>query len=686
MKNIKIRYKLVAISVLFLFPISLLVYFFVNEKMISINFGKKELYGDELIRDVRTLMRKTVSLHASMLSGGTSSDYSSAYKGINDALTSVKGTSLRLSSGGTGFAMNDKTQYDAMVLSFGDFKQGGESSYPKFRQSIRDYWSRVGDSSNLILDPDLDSYYMMDVSLLKIPESVTLLDSISSIAAGIKEGKLSESDKISLTVASGLLKSNVEEMNKSLRTAFENDSSEGTVLKQSLDEIFRKFSESAKSVTSFVDAAIAGGTKDGTFGRETVKLVSDAESSGFGALDASLDKLDLLLSARVGRFQKSFFVTMLIVAVFVIGSISGVFLLLRLMNVSVSRSLAMTRELSEGNLLVDGGIAHRDELGLMLSSIGSFAAKIRGAISDVSGASHEMHSSSENISDAIGRFHDNAREQAAAVEELSATVEEISTGTDSLAISAESLYTNIMEMHTGMSELSGTVDAMRKTIVVSKTAADLLSKTTYDGKTSLEKMTARIANISGSSARMKGIVDIINDISEQINLLSLNASIEAARAGDSGKGFAVVAGEISRLADQTAASIKEITSLISVNDAEIKNGLVEINSSVGLFSSIISGIHDITSLIDSLNRDLASQTTKNSAIGTQSDEIRKQYGVIRNSVFELKDELSSVVQSVFMISESLQNNAAAYDSLSGEAQKSRDVSEMLTRSVSFFKV
>ncbi|HPW51591.1 MAG TPA: methyl-accepting chemotaxis protein, partial [Spirochaetota bacterium] len=193
-------------------------------------------------------------------------------------------------------------------------------------------------------------------------------------------------------------------------------------------------------------------------------------------------------------------------------------------------------------------------------------------------------------------------------------------------------------------------------------------------------------SILESSKEMTGIVDIINNISEQINLLSLNAAIEAARAGEAGRGFAVVADEISKLADQTASSIKEIDRFIQQNNDQISRGRSSVESANMTISKVIENINVISGMMNDLGKFMQSQLQINETVNSEALRMRTRSEEIKTATEEQKNAIGEIVSSISSINDNTQVNATSAHDLAGNVEGLSKMAEELEHDVSFFKV
>lgn len=201
-------------------------------------------------------------------------------------------------------------------------------------------------------------------------------------------------------------------------------------------------------------------------------------------------------------------------------------------------------------------------------------------------------------------FNDSMQTQAATFEQVSATLEE-------LLSSAENINETSNDQIVGNNKMENIVNEFRD--IKNETKTNL--KATFDNiesvvdqtsvsKQSLEDVESTINSIRVQSSKIGDTISIIIDIADKINMLSLNAAIEAARAGDSGRGFAVVADEIGKLAYQTTESIKEIEKVLHENEKITADGVGVINKTAefikGLIGNMIESSNKIKILQESI--------------------------------------------------------------------------------------
>ncbi len=293
------------------------------------------------------------------------------------------------------------------------------------------------------------------------------------------------------------------------------------------------------------------------------------------------------------------------------------------------------------------------------------------------GASNDLAASSEELSQMASSFSENTQNQAASAEEIMATVEEVSAGVDNVTGGAREQFERMKGLLDRIRVLSETILGMGTTIKMAMNVTKDITGYAGEGEKSLRSMSESMNKITASSNEMTNIVGIINDISDKINLLSLNAAIEAARAGDAGRGFAVVADEISKLADQTSVSIKEIDSHIRLNNDEITRGTKTVEETVSTISKIIEGVNSINVMIDEISGQMERQQQLNSQVNSESENAMNRSDEMRLATEEQKSAVNEIARSISNVNELTQSNSAGAERLFTHARGVRELAESL---------
>ena len=346
----------------------------------------------------------------------------------------------------------------------------------------------------------------------------------------------------------------------------------------------------------------------------------------------------------------------------------------------------LNKALKESDLNTVIVVHSTDEVGTMASYFNRFVENIKDVVSVIRLSSAELAASSEQMTAVSLSFAESAQEQMASANEVTATINEIVNEMDSVTNDIDVQFDTLNNLVKRMEELSDLINNLNIDIQESMGLIKTISNTAKSGEQSLNEMDESITKIGSSSLEMTGIIEIINDISDKINLLSLNAAIEAARAGDSGRGFAVVADEVSKLADQTAQSIGEISRIITENDREISKGSERVKTTVKLITSIIDGVAAINTKISGISDKMLKQVGSKEIVTKEVQDVSEMSQGIRVATKVQKTAVSEINELIKKITQGTEAITAGAEQLSSSSEEVAGMAEGLKLKVDVFKV
>ncbi|MCW0234345.1 MAG: methyl-accepting chemotaxis protein [Ferrovibrio sp.] len=252
---------------------------------------------------------------------------------------------------------------------------------------------------------------------------------------------------------------------------------------------------------------------------------------------------------------------------------------------------------------------------------------------------------------------DVMRKIVAAVEMQSNASAEISTGSQDLAGRTEQQAAALEQTAASMHEVTATVKLNADNAQAANQLAGVARDTATSGGGIVQQAVTAMAEIEQSARRISDIIGLIDEIAFQTNLLALNASVEAARAGEAGKGFAVVAQEVRALAQRSANASKDIKSLITESNAQVRSGSALVNQAGQSLTEIVGAVKKVSDIVAEIAAASREQATGleevNIAVGNM-DEMTQRNGAL------------------------VEQTSASAQSLSGQAQE-------LARLVAFFQ-